>query len=158
MVVADNEIDAETLGIRHQRIAPHAAIECNDETEALLSRIVDALFGNAVAFLVPVGDIILNPRIKGAEELIYDRHGSGAIHIVIAIDKDSLLAADGEFDARNGLLHVLHQERIVQMVETGFEETLYLLRFADVALQEDGSEFGMQLQAFRKGKNLLARR
>ena len=53
------------------------------------------------------------------QKSIDQRHRCGAIYVVIAIDQNFLLpfGKHGHLQARNGPVHILHVERIVQMTD-----------------------------------------
>ena len=60
VVVADDEVDAFGVGVFDAFHGLDAAVEGDDKLEAVVSRIVDTFVGDAVAFLVAVGDIELD--------------------------------------------------------------------------------------------------
>ena len=64
VVVADDEIDAFTLGIGDFLYGLDAAVEGNYECNAILGCIVDAFVRDSVTLVVTVGDIVVEPRIE----------------------------------------------------------------------------------------------
>ena len=60
MMVADNEVDAKTLGIGNLLVGLYAAVEDNHQFYALFLGLVDSLATHSVALLVSVGDIVVD--------------------------------------------------------------------------------------------------
>ena len=58
----------------------------------------------------------------GSQGSHHQRHRSGAVHIIIAIDQHFLLAIDGLLQTPYGNIHILHQKGVVQLVQAGVEE------------------------------------
>ena len=86
VVVADDEVDAFALGVCNLLHGLDAAIEGDDERDAVLGGIVDTLVGDAVTLVVAVGDVVVEPRVEILQELVYQRYGRRSVHVVIAIN------------------------------------------------------------------------
>ena len=98
---------------------------------------VDSLDGYAVAFGIPVGNVERQVLVSDvAEELVDQRHGRAAVDVVVAVDHDFLMVADGLLDARDRLVHVLHQEGVMEVGQARFEELLSLLKCVYASLYE----------------------
>jgi hypothetical protein len=103
VVVADDEVHAALVGVGHLVDGFDAAVERDDERDAAADGVVDALERDAVALIVAVGDVVFDRRGVGAEEFVDQRHGRCAVHVVIAINHDPLLVAQGLVEALDGL-------------------------------------------------------
>ena len=57
-------------------------------------------------------------------ELIHQRHCCAAVHIIVAIDEDSLLSSHGVVEAVHCQVHILHEERIDEVCQLRMEESL----------------------------------
>ncbi len=137
MVVADDEIHAFLFGIDDLFRGLDTAVEGDDEPHALAGCEVDALDRNTVAFGVAVGDVesqVLVPEL--AEELVDQRHGRAAVDVVVAVNHDFLIVRDGPFDPFDRLVHVLHQERVVEVGEGGLKELFRLFYGVYASLYE----------------------
>ena len=71
-----------------------------------------------------------------AQELVNQRDGRAAVHVVVAVNHDLLVVAHGAFDPLDRLVHVLHQERIVEVREVGFKELVRLFYGVYASLYE----------------------
>ena len=56
-----------------------------------------------------------------------------AVCIVITINHHLFIPVDGPYDSINGLVHILHQERIVQVMQRRRKIAAGIVRAADVA-------------------------
>ena len=139
MVVADDDLDPLAAGIFHLVDGLDAAVERDDQAETAVGRPVDALVGHAVALVVAVGNVEIDLVGETRDEGIDQRDGRRAVHVIIAIDQDLLPGGDRAVQALHGLVHVLHQEGVVQGVQRGAEEGAGLLEGLDAPLDE---EFG----------------
>ena len=95
MVVADNHVDTVPGGVFRLVRLLDAAVEGDDEAALLFNGVVHALERDAVALGVAVGDIEEQVVHIGAQDAIDERHRRGAVHVVVAVDEDTLLMADG---------------------------------------------------------------
>ena len=60
VVIADDEVNAKLAGVGHFANGFDAAVENNDELHACVASILQSLCADAVAFVVAVGDVIVN--------------------------------------------------------------------------------------------------
>ena len=137
VMVADDEIHAFGLRIDNLFRGLDTAVEGDDEPHALAGGEVDTLDRDAVAFGIAVGDVegqVFMPDL--AQELVNQRDGRAAIDVVVAVDHDLLSVAYGAFDPFDRLVHILHQEGIVEVREVGFKEFLRLFYRVYASLYE----------------------
>ena len=125
MVVADDEIHAFLFRIDDLFHGLDSAVEGDDERDAFLRRVIDAFDRDAVAFGVPVWNVERQVAVSDvAEELVHERHGRAAVHVVIAVHHDLLAVAHGLRHAFHRAFHVFHQKRIVQVGELRIKKLL----------------------------------
>ena len=157
MVVADDEVDALAVGVFDAFHGLDAAVEGDDEFEAVVGRIVDAFDGDAIAFLVAVGDVELDLLLleERLEVGVDHRHGSGAVHIIVAIDQDFLAVVDGLKHAFDGLVHVLHEEGVVELRERGAEERFGFFVVGNSALDKQSGKVLIDIEHLDNLFNLL---
>ena len=67
---------------------------------------------------------------------MYKSHGRRAVDVVVAIDHNFLFRPHGAVQAVDGLVHVLHQEGVVEVTERRMEELLGLGYGRDAALNK----------------------
>ena len=143
VVVADDEIHALLLRIDNLLGGLDTAVEGDDQPDALAGRQVDTLDRDSVALGVAVGDVehqVLVPDLP--QELVDQRHGRTAVDVVVAVDHDLLLLAHGTRHALDRPVHILHQERIVQVGEARPKELLRLLYIVYASLNEQVRQHG----------------
>ena len=137
VVVADDEIHAFRLCIGNLFRGLDAAVQGDDEADALVGRQIDPLDRDAVPFGIAVRDVehqVFVPDL--AQELVDQRDGRAAVHVVVAVDHDLLIVRHGALDPLDRLVHVLHQEGIVQVRETRSKELLRLFYGVYASLYE----------------------
>jgi len=142
VVVADDEIHAFRLRIDNLFRGFDAAVQGDDKPHALAGGEVDTFDRNTVSFGITVGDVehqVFVPDL--AQELVNQRDGRTAVHVVVAVNHDLLLVRNGPFDPLDRLLHVLHQERIVQVGEARFKEFLRLFYGVYASLYEQIGQY-----------------
>ena len=135
MVVADDHVDALRSGVSDLFVGLDAAVEGDDQGESAVRGEIDALVGDAVAFVVAVGDVEIDLRSVTAEERIHQGDGRRPVDVIVAVDEDLLLRGDGPADPLHGYVHVLHQ-----VLEAGAEEGTRLLERLDTAGHEQVRE------------------
>ena len=141
-MVADDEIHAFRFRIDNLFRGFDAAVQGDDEPHALAGCEVDAFDRDTVTFGITVGDVehqVFVPDL--AQELVNQRDGRTAVHVVVAVNHDLLLVRNGLFDPLDRLLHVLHQERIVQVGEARFKELLRLFYSVYASLYEQIGQY-----------------
>ena len=123
-MVADDEVDAERLGVGYLFNGFDTTVENDDEFHACLLGVVDAFLANAVAFVVAVGDVILYVGVELLYELVHQCYRSASVHVVVAVNKDALLATHRVVEAVDGEVHVLHEEGVDEVCQLRVEESL----------------------------------
>ena len=137
MMIADDKVDSLGLGISHlfRRLDP--AIERDDQLDPLALRIVYRLDRHAVPFGIAVGDVEQQRRVAlPSQERIDERHRRRAVHVVISVDHDRLAAAYRLVDSAHGPVHILHQERVMQVLQFRIKELPCFLVCFDAALNK----------------------
>ena len=157
MVVTDDEVDPTLVGIVDAFVGLDAAVEGDDQLEAIFGGIVDAFEGDAVAFLIAVGDVKLDFLLleERLEIGVDHRYGRGAVNIVIAVNQQLFIVVDGLQHAVDSLVHVLHEERIMQLGERGTEESLGFLVVGDSALDKQSGKVLVYIEHLDNFGNLL---
>ena len=116
VVVADDEVDAERLGVCHFVDGFDAAVECNNQRETIVVCVVDGFVRNAVTLVVAVGNVEIECVGVVRQKCVHQRHGCRAIDIVIAVDENFFFLRQGVVEPIHGFVHVFNQKRVVQVV------------------------------------------
>ena len=69
--------------------------------------------------------------MKLPEKAINHSHGRCAVYIVVAINEHLLFVADRLLDTGDGLIHILHEERVVKRRQVRVEKTTCLIEGGD---------------------------
>ena len=128
MVVANDVVDTLLFGIGHLFGRFDAAIERDHKAHSLACGVVYTLDRHAITLVITVGNI--EPQVvvsQPSEEGVDQRYGRRSVHIVVAINHNLLTVFDGTFDSLHSAIHILHQERIVQLFELRVEESVCFL-------------------------------
>ena len=148
VVVADDEIHAFRLRIDNLFRGFDAAVQGDDKPHALAGGEVDTFDRNTVSFGITVGDVehqVFVPDL--AQELVNQRDGRAAVHVVVAVNHDLLIVRNGPFDPLDRPVHVLHQERIVQVGEARLKELFRLFYIVYASLYEQVGQHGRDPQS-----------
>ena len=140
VVVADDEIDAALLGVGNFVDRFDAAVQDDDESHPGFGGIVDAALRHPVTLIVAVGDVVVDVVVVVTDEPVDQGHRSDAVDVIVAVDHDALLAKDGLVEAFDGDLHVVHEERVVQIGELRPEESACFGSGVDATLAKHASE------------------
>ena len=104
----------------------HAAVHRHHQI-VFCSQLPHRVLVKAVAFLMPVGNVITGVQSQRPEVEHQQRRCSHTVRIIVAVDADTLLFRYRLADAIHRLLHTAEQERIVQLVQTGMQ--IFFRRF-----------------------------
>ena len=145
--------DHREPGVRRHRErgeGGRAAVDRDDEPDALGLEAQKGRRIRAVALLEAVGDVDADGHAEGGEEALQKCGRGSTIDIVIPEDADRLARHHGVGDARGGTLHVAQVEGVGQKrAERGVQEGLRLLE-ADAAPREHARHGLRQLETLRQ--------
>ena len=137
MVVRDDDVElASALYRRNIRDRSDAAVH-RDEQVRLLRNLFECLAVEAVALRHAVGDVEVHLRAEFAQRPRQERRRRHAVDIVVAVDRDVLTPLQCLLDARYGLVHVAHRERVDKGQPLRMQEELRRIARADAAVPEE---------------------
>ena len=116
MVVADDEVYAQTLGIGNLFDSLNTAVEYYYQLDAFFCSIVQCFLTDTISLFVTIGNVIFDIRIELLQEFIHQSYRRTSIDIVVAVDHDALFAPHRIVESVYRHIHVVHQERINQLV------------------------------------------
>ena len=152
MMVAHNHIDALFFGIEHFFVGLDAAVEHNHQAHPVFVGVIDTPFGEPVSVQITVGhEKAQNIGVRNDffQESINQSHCRDAVHIVVAIYADAFFARYGTLQAFHRPVHILHQERIVQLVQIGMEKLIGFLLGRNAPLEQQPGHVRIVVQAVR---------
>ena len=112
MVVGDDQIDAQLLGISGLLHGGDAVVHRHHQRIAFGGQLLQHFPIDAIAAAIPAGQHAFDLRPQIAQRLEQNRGGADAVHIIIAKNDDGLFFFDGRLQAGHRLVHVLHQEGV----------------------------------------------
>ena len=95
MMVANDEIDTNAIGILHFFYGFDAAVQCNDKRASFFFCGINSFGGNTVSFGISIGNIIDQIIGLRTKKGIHKCYGGSAIHIVVSINHDSFMFVYG---------------------------------------------------------------
>jgi hypothetical protein len=110
---------------------------------------VYALTGDSIAFAITVRNVIGKLSI-----IIFPKEGvnhcdrSGAVHIIVAIDHNALMPLYCLGYTLHRLLHTLHKERIMKLLEVRAEEIFSTIELGDTTDGKKPTEGRMYAKVF----------
>ena len=139
MVVGHDDVEL-SLQARHVLDRRNATVNGNEQRRCFRN-LFERRTVEAIAFAEAVRDVDVGigaERTQAGAEQCRRRH---AVDVVVAIDRDMLAALDGLRDAGDGLLHVLHEERVIEVLQMlGVEEALRVVDRPQAAVPEQPRE------------------
>ena len=146
MMVADDEIDAQSLGVGNLLYGLDATVENNDEFHPRVLRILQSFAAHPITLIVAVGNVVVDVGVELLQELVHQSHGSASIDIVVAIYKDTLLPSHGVIEPVDGHIHILHEEGIDEVGELRTEESFGGTLGGDASAYEQLCKDGADVQ------------
>ena len=94
VVVGDDQIDAELARAARRLGAADAAVDRDDQRDAVGVQPLDRRRLQPVAVLQPLGDEVDDVAAEQLERAAQDHRRRDAVDVVVAVDRDPLLARD----------------------------------------------------------------
>ena len=110
VVVGDDQVQSDLpreAGLLH---AGDAAVDGDHQGHALVPEGPQCVPPQAVAVLDAAGDVLDAVRPLGAQVVDQEDGGGDAVHVVVAEDGHALPPLQGQTDAPDRLVHILHEE------------------------------------------------
>ena len=124
MMVTNNKVYAEFLGIGNLVYGFYATVENDDEFYTFFLSLVDAFAAHPISLVVAVGDVVFYIGIELLQHFIHQCHGCTAIYVVVAIHHDTFLTPHGIVKSIDCDIHVVHKEWVYKFAQHRSEETL----------------------------------
>src|SRR4051794_30122088 len=114
-MVSDNEVHADPAGRLGRSECTNPGVNGDDETNAGFSGALYYVVLHAVTVFDSVRHMELCNTAAELDRCFQDHDGSGAINVIVAVDKDVLLMSDRGLQAFDSGLHAEHGVRRVQV-------------------------------------------
>jgi hypothetical protein len=158
MMVGDDDVDALFPGPSGELDGLDAAVHADDQGRAALDRDADVIVLDAVAVGQALRDEVVDLGAQRGQGFLQHDRRKDAVDIVIAEDEDLLAPGDRRLDPGHGLVHVLHQVGIVELVEAAREFLFGGLLRQDLAVDEDPGDGRRDVQSLGQRVGFGARR
>ena len=122
VMVGDDEVEAETARGFSFSEGAHAGVDGDDDANAFGVRRFKHARLHAVAFAQAMGNVKAGDAAEHFDGGLEQHDGDGAVHVVVAVEKDRLMCGDGALEAIDGGGHAEHEEGIVEVRGFGIEE------------------------------------
>ena len=100
------------------------AIENDNQLHTTLIRHINSLAAYTISLLIAIRDIVFNIRIVQTKELIDKGNSRTSVNIIVTIYHDTFLTSHGIIKPIHRDIHILHQERIDEVIELRTEKAL----------------------------------
>ena len=161
MVVTNDKVHAQAICILDFIDRFDTAVERNDKTATILFGRIDTFGGNTISLRIAVRNIIDEVVRLGAQERIHECDSRRTIHIIIAIDHDSLMVIYRRTQSIDRRSHISHEEWVMQAMRAqGFirdSDGVFQIPQDGVSMKipaalipkcpDDGSDMTMNLRA-----------
>src|SRR5690606_41762584 len=134
--LTDNECYAAGIGISYFTDALDTAVQRTSQRESIVSSVFYCLCRNAKPHCIAIRNTEFDAGVKGTKKTIDDGYCRGSIYIIIAIDQNLFIVANGLFDTCYSLVHILHQEWIVQILQARSEKCPRLFERFDTPIDQ----------------------
>ena len=122
VMVGDDQIDPELAGAQRRLGAADAAVDRDDQRDAIGMQPVDRRGLQPVAVLDPLGNEVHHLTAEHLEGPAQDHRRGDPVDVVVAVDGDPLLARQRLLEPDDRPVHVGELERIVELVERRVQE------------------------------------
>ena len=122
VVVGDDQVDAELARPPRRFDAADAAVDGNDQRDAVGVQPLDGRRLQAVAVAQPLGNEMDDVAAEHLERATEDDGRRDAVDVVVAVNGDPLAAGDGLLEPLDRRRHAGQLERIVQVIQRRVKE------------------------------------
>ena len=114
VVIGDDDVDPELRGAGHRVDGRDAAVDRDEQANAVARQPLDRLDGQAVALVEPAREMRLDLGAEPAQHRHGKRGRADAVRVVVAVDADRLAGRDRALEAHARGGHVAQKHRIVR--------------------------------------------
>jgi hypothetical protein len=133
MMIGDDHVDAQLPGPLHHGGGANSGIHADDQPDTLGGGLLHHISAHAVAIFQPVRDVIAGAPAGQLDDLEQEDDRECAIHVVVAVDQDFLVVANGGQQAVNGRLYVSQQRGGMKVGEGGRKKSARCRRIQEAA-------------------------
>ena len=141
MMIRDDDVHAPRR-LCHSIHRGNAAVHRHKKATALPRDLLQGIGVQPIALRETVRDIVGDIAAKSADAPHQEGGCRHAVHVVVPVDHDRLVTADGTQDALCPALHIRHEKGIMKRRIRGMEKSSRFLCRADTALPEELSDDG----------------
>lgn len=123
MVISDDQVQPQSLCRFRRGEGADSGIHADNQADTFPGCRFEDLSLHSVAFTKAVRDVKTGSASESLDCSFQQHNGRGAIHVIVAVDKDRLLSGDGALNSLDCGAHAEHEIRVVQMVKAGVEES-----------------------------------
>ena len=136
VVVGDDHVDAEAVGIGSFLHGRYTAVDGDDQADPHPVQRIHGGGVDAVAFLHAVGDVELTRDAAPAQIICHHAGAGDPVHVIIAVDRDMFSVRDGALQTRHRRREIRQQQGIAQQGLAAVQKPPSLLRCIHAALMQ----------------------
>ena len=95
MVVADDKVDAQLLGVGYLLYGLDAAVQYDDELDIGLLGVFYAFAADSVPLFLTVGDVVVDIGVELLQELVDQCYCGTAVDVIVAVYHNALFTPHG---------------------------------------------------------------
>jgi len=122
MMIGDDDVDRERVGVLHHFIGADAGIDADDELDAALGGFLHHFAFHAIAIEDAMRNVTRGLASGEFDGGFQNDQSAGAVDVVVAIKKNALAIPDGQRQALGRARHIGEQKGIVQIGRCGREK------------------------------------
>ena len=145
-MVGDDQVDAEFARTARRLAAADAAIDRHDDPHAVGVQALDGRRLQPVAVAQPLRDEMRDVAAEQFQRPAQDHRRGHAIDVVVAVDRDALLAFERGAQPIDGGTHVRQPVWVVQLRQLWMQEAMRCLRVAMTAVTQQAGDDGRHVE------------
>ncbi len=137
MVVQNDRIDPALACMSNRFMIGYTAIDSDDKTDLFGSQAFNCFPVETVTLRNTVRYVVADVFVDLTDKMEKDDDGSDAVSVIITVDNHFFLSTDGAAESVDRFLHILHQERIVEIAEGRGEKASGIVEVDNIATHEN---------------------
>ena len=147
VMVGDDQVDAALAGDAGGFDGGDAAVDADNQPGSLLANLLDRLGVQAITFFQPMRNVEIDHAAEVSDGVPENGAGGDAVDVVVAVDDDLLLVANGPGHALGRLGEARNAGRIMQALQARPQKFMAILRLMNAAIEQKLCDYRRSLQA-----------
>ncbi len=136
MMIGDHQVQSQLTGHIRCLEGPDPVIDSDNQAITILGSLLQDILLDAISFFQSPGQVKTDRGTQHFQGPPQDYGRGNAIDIIVPIDQYLLSLVPGLKNTFDDTIHILHQVRIMQVLQAGFEEFPSLIRIVKPPLKQ----------------------